>query len=291
MNAANVSSLGFNTTSQLYNIFLNLTDQRYNDSSTIATEHSRIDSLNTTLSIQNLGFYNSSHSDSIYLQSVQYQSNASGWVNTSTTTNTTLAVSINNNLTVTGRIYGDIWGTPFSMRNGTYADGSIGNTARTTATAFTATTLRCNPFPVGKGFKTDGIGFIVATANQSTFALVAFYESDTNGYPGSLAVSGVVNLSATGALVNSSFGTYSFKDNTLYFACYASSTAGNQRVNVIPLADVAPVLGITSGTAPNVGYTVAYTWGNPVPNPYTAGATYMTALGNMEVLARVRTDI
>lgn len=40
--------LNYNTTNELRNVFLNLTDQRYNDTTSIITEHNRIDTLNTS---------------------------------------------------------------------------------------------------------------------------------------------------------------------------------------------------------------------------------------------------
>lgn len=174
--------------------------------------------------------------------------------------------------------------------NGTLDDSCVGSSARTVATAFTATVLRCNAFPIGQRYTTDGVGFIVATANASTNFKIAFYNSTKNGYPDRLQFNTTnTSFSGTGVILNSSFGTFKFQANTLYWACYSVDIAGTERVNMIPLADIND-MGITSSTAPNTGYTVAYTYTDALPDPYTAGATFITTIVPA-VYTRIRTDI
>jgi|GEM_PF-3759718 len=190
----------------------------------------------------------------------------------------------------TGTLTADIYTSNIAV-NGTLYDGTNKGSARTAGTTFFVGTLRCNAFPVTKGFTTDGIGWIVGVANLSSATKIAFYNDTGNGYPGTLLFNtSSVPVSGTGVLLNSAFGTYKFTDNTRYWACYAANASTNARVNVIPLADVNS-LGISSSTTPNLGYTVAYTYTNALPSTYTAGATFTVALGNLAVYARVRTDI
>jgi hypothetical protein len=180
------------------------------------------------------------------------------------------------------------WGC---QRNNTLCDGDIGQSAKTVATAFTNTVLRCFPFVVSKSFVTDRLGFVVSVANITTGGKVALYSDNGFAFPNALLINtSNIPLSATG-FMNQSITPYRLTNNTLYWLCNTVNVTSSARVNVISLSDYPQILGCPySGTACNIGYTVAYVYTNALPNPYNATATLLSAISpNANI--NVRTDI
>lgn len=176
------------------------------------------------------------------------------------------------------------------FRNNTLCDGNIGSSAKTVATAFTINVLRCFPYVTGRGYSIDQLGMIVATANSTQIVKLALYNDSGLSYPASLiANTSTINLNATGFKYQD-IAPVRLNNDSLYWICSATNITTAGRVNVVALADYPEILGLSSSTASNIGYTVAYTYTNALPNPYTAGATYVTAI-YPSAYTRVRTDI
>lgn len=178
------------------------------------------------------------------------------------------------------------------MRNGTYCDGGQSRVARTSATATTANVLRCYPFFTGRGYSIDRIGFSVITSNTNISGKAAIYSDNGQAYPDRLIAnsSDIVFSGTAAAMVNTTSATLS--PNSLYWACNVFNATGvGTGLAVIPISDIAPVLG-SLGTAVtgNTFYTVAMTYTNPFPDPFTAGATTILTL-YPNIIWRVRTDI
>jgi hypothetical protein len=249
---------------------LNTTDQRYNETSLITPKLDATDQR-----------YNETSLITPKLDATDQRYNETSFITSNYLNSTTdLAQDLSSNF--------NMWGC---YRNNTYCDGNTGNSARTTATAFSVNVLRCFPYIVGKGYKVDQLGFIVATANNTKLVKVALYSDNGFGYPNALLINtSSLNKSTTGWL-SQDISAYQLTNNTLYWLCSATNNNGTtMRVNVEPLSDYPNILGLTSGTAGNIGYTVAYDFTNTLPNPYTAGATYLTAIYPSAYM-RVRTDI
>lgn len=158
-----------------------------------------------------------------------------------------------------------------------YLAGASNGLALATAT-MTANVLRAFPFVApARGGTLDRLGFNVTTllAGNSRIGLYASV-SESNLYPSALLEdSGSISTATTG--VKSYTINRALKPGRLYYLAHVCDVAVVLRGFAV--GGVSSVLGISNalGTTPNLGVSVAHTYG-ALPATFTAGGAMITAV-------------
>lgn len=164
-------------------------------------------------------------------------------------------------------------------------------TAPVTGTALTvgtpvANTMYALPFVVAKTTTIDQMAINVTTAGAASTPRVGIYADNGNMYPGALIVDAGTQAAGTTGIKTYVTGLPVTLDPGLYWLVYLTNATA-PAIRTFAVASLLPVLGFSSalGTAPNLGWSVAFTFA-ALPATFTAGGAGITALPIPTVFVR-----
>lgn len=152
----------------------------------------------------------------------------------------------------------------------------ISSTALTVGTPL-ANTLYAIPFIVSKSTTIDAMAINVTTLGSGSTPRVGIYADNGNDYPGALVVDAGTQSGATTGVKTYSTGLPVTLDPGLYWLAYVTNATA-PAIRTFAVTGMNPVLGLSSalGTAPNLGWSVAFTFG-ALPSTFTAGGAAFIA--------------
>lgn len=164
-------------------------------------------------------------------------------------------------------------------------------TSPTTGTALTtgapaANTLYAIPFIVSKVMTIDTLAINVTTLGSGSTPRVGIYADNGNSYPGALVADAGTQSGATTGVKSYTTNLPVTLDPGLYWLAYVTNATA-PTIRTFAVASMNPVLGFPStlGTAANLGWSVAFTFG-ALPSTFTAGGAGITAVPIPAVFVR-----
>lgn len=175
-----------------------------------------------------------------------------------------------------------------NRRRGATADcwytSASGGTALSTAT-LTNNVLYAMPFFVGKNSVLDRVAINITTLQAASAARLGIYADDGNNYPGALVLdAGTVPCTGTGVQTI----TISKYLKAGFYWLVIVTNVNSIAIRGLAVAGAAPVLGLdnTLGTAPGLGWSVAFTYA-ALPASYPATTTVLIAVPLPAVFVRI----
>ncbi|MFO0702897.1 MAG: hypothetical protein U0514_03505 [Candidatus Andersenbacteria bacterium] len=164
----------------------------------------------------------------------------------------------------------------------------ITGTATTVGTP-AVNTLIAIPFVVSKVTTIDQMAINVTTLGASSTPRVGIYADNGNMYPGVLIDDAGTQSGASTGVKTYTTGLPVTLDPGLYWLAYVTNATA-PAVRSFAVASMVPILGLGSGlgTAPGLGWTVAFTFG-ALPTPFTAGGTVLSAVPIPAIFVRTST--
>ncbi|MEA2701756.1 MAG: hypothetical protein QOE22_465 [Candidatus Parcubacteria bacterium] len=164
-------------------------------------------------------------------------------------------------------------------------------TAEVTGTALTtgapaANTLFAIPFVISKITTIDQMAINVTTLGTGSTPRIGIYADNGNLYPGALVVDAGTQSGATTGVKTYTTGLPVTLDPGMYWLAYVTNATA-PTIRTFAVASLVPILGYPSalGTAPNLGWSVAFTFG-ALPSTFTGGAAGVTAVPIPSVFVR-----
>jgi hypothetical protein len=116
---------------------------------------------------------------------------------------------------------------------------------------------------------------------------LGIYADDESLYPGVLlADSGALDTSVAG--IKDVTISVAMIGGQLYWIGYVLNTITTLSLRKLAIGAYIPIMGLSSASTPvwGIGWTVAHTFANALPNPYTAGGTVLAAAAEIMVAVR-----
>lgn len=147
-------------------------------------------------------------------------------------------------------------------------------TTHTTGTALSTGALRARPWVVGRSATLTGLGLVVSGNVASAVARIGIYDSNANGYPGTLlAESGELDCATTGRKLTTGLSVALDVSKVYWIAFLGGVAAPNLAVlNSATTVGFCLASSVASSVSVAHGLTVAQTYG-PLPASYPAGAS------------------
>jgi hypothetical protein len=188
-------------------------------------------------------------------------------------------------LSVPGLCYGLIKDAIIDRR---YPAGA-GNTSAlgTAGVGAVANALRVFPFIPPMDVTADILCCWISTLLAGNNIKLGIWSANGVLYPSTLLASGEIDTSTTG-LKNIVVSVVMTAGN-LYWIGYVLNTVTTLAFRKLAVGAYISLMGLSSASTPvyGIGWTVAHTYANALPNPYTPGGTILAAITDMVVAIRV----